>query len=85
MIEGEPSESFPEQLRFIPKQIVNDDGTITEELIEVEPLAADIRGRDLKEMSNKLKTEILRLLAPYWDAIMMTLSSGIGKGLLKEW
>lgn len=64
LIEGEPSESFPEQLRFIPKQTINDDGTITEELIEVEPLAADIRGKNLKEMSKKLKTEILRLLAP---------------------
>ncbi len=31
---------------------------------EIEPLAADIRGSDMKERSKKLNTEMLRLLAP---------------------
>jgi|GEM_PF-252868 len=64
LIEGEPEESFPEQLRFIKEENVLEDGTIVENTIEVEPLAADIRADNKREMFKKLKTEVLRLLAP---------------------
>ncbi|SHJ56609.1 toll/interleukin-1 receptor domain-containing protein [Thermoclostridium caenicola] len=64
LIEGEPAESFPEQLRFVKKQVVQEDGTVAEVVEEIEPLAADIRAEDLKGMKKKLKTEVLRLLAP---------------------
>lgn len=64
LVEGEPIESFPEQLRFITKQIVDENGNTIEEKEEVEPLAADIRGNSLNEMSKNLKKELLRLLAP---------------------
>jgi len=64
LIEGEPSESFPEQLRLVKKQVVQADGTVTEIVQEIEPLAADIRAEDLRGMKKKLKTEVLRLLAP---------------------
>jgi WD40 repeat protein len=56
LAEGEPEESFPEQLRFITSA----DGTAE----EIEPLAADIRAADWPGMKKKLKTEKLRLLAP---------------------
>ena len=52
LIEGEPDESFPPQL------LTDDSGN------PVEPLAADVRGRDRKERNKKFKTEILRLTAP---------------------
>jgi len=64
LIEGEPEESFPEQLRFVKKKLVLEDGTVTETVQEVEPLAADIRAENIKGMKKKLKTEVLRLLAP---------------------
>lgn len=53
LIEGEPEESFPKELVF-----VND--------TQIEPLAADIRGKDLKKMKKNLKYEILRILAPIY-------------------
>lgn len=52
LVEGEPNESFPEQL------LVDENGN------PVEPLAADVRGENQKEVNRKLKTEILRLAAP---------------------
>lgn len=52
LIEGEPDESFPPQL------LTDENGN------PVEPLAADVRGADKKEMNKKFKTEILRLAAP---------------------
>lgn len=64
LIEGEPEESFPEQLRFVKKKLVLEGGTVTEVVQEVEPLAADIRAEGLRGMKKKLKTEVLRLLAP---------------------
>jgi len=53
LIEGEPQESFPKELVFVDN-------------IEIEPLAADIRGKDLKTMKKNLKFEILRILAPIY-------------------
>lgn len=51
LAEGEPEESFPQQ-------ILRDDlGN------PVEPLAADVRGTDKKEISKKIKSECLRLAA----------------------
>jgi len=64
LIEGEHQESFPEPLRFARKKVVGADGQVSEVLVEVEPLAADIRGQNLGAMKKTLKTEILRLLAP---------------------
>ncbi|MCQ2519856.1 MAG: toll/interleukin-1 receptor domain-containing protein [Lachnospiraceae bacterium] len=52
LIEGEPDESFPTLL------LTDENGN------PVEPLAADVRGKDKKEVNKKLKTEIVRLAAP---------------------
>jgi hypothetical protein len=59
-----PSDSFPEALRYVKKQVVREDGTLSEIVTEIEPLAADIRDKNLAGMKKKLKVEILRLLAP---------------------
>ena len=55
LTEGEPADSFPEQLRF--EEI---DGTRT----EIEPLAADVRAGTLDESLKKLNAEKLRIIAP---------------------
>ncbi len=55
LAEGEPADSFPEQLRFR-----EEDGR----RVEVEPLAADVRGATVEESLKKLKEEKLRILAP---------------------
>lgn len=52
LIEGEPNESFPEML------LKDENGN------PVEPLAADLRGENTKEIKSKLKVELLRLAAP---------------------
>ena len=52
LIEGEPADSFPPQL------LTDDAGN------PVEPLAADVRGSSHREIARKLKTELMRLVAP---------------------
>ena len=64
LIEGEPSESFPEELLYEEKKIVDENGVEQIERVPIEPLAADIRGKDKKEMRKKIKEEIVRLAAP---------------------
>ncbi|MCR5580266.1 MAG: TIR domain-containing protein [Pseudobutyrivibrio sp.] len=51
LVDGEPGDSFPPQL-------LND-----EEGNPVEPLAADVRGKNHREINKKLKTESMRLAA----------------------
>ncbi len=67
LIEGEPIDSFPEILRFDEKVVTEADGSTHIEKIEVEPLAADVRGKDKKEVLKQIKNELLRLVAPILD------------------
>ena len=55
LAEGEPEDSFPEQL------LVNEKGE------PCEPLAADFRGSSKSEIKKKMKDEGLRLLAPMFS------------------
>lgn len=55
LVDGEPEESFPEQLTQIEK-----DGQI----LNVEPLAGDVRADSVSGSLKKLKREKLRILAP---------------------
>lgn len=64
LIEGEPAESFPPALLEAEKEISLPDGSIKIEKIPVEPLAADVRGKDKHEVLKNIKKEILRLAAP---------------------
>lgn len=52
LVEGEPDQSFPKYL------LTDDKGQ------SVEPLAADFRGKDKKEINKKMNLEMLRLVAP---------------------
>jgi len=63
LIEGEPEESFPEALLFKTEVVTHADGSTEEIRIPVEPLAADVRGKNKKEILKNLKTELLRILA----------------------
>ncbi len=67
LIEGEPDDSFPDELRFIENKKINSDGTVTIERILVEPLAADVRGKSQREIKKKIKEEVIRLAAPMFD------------------
>lgn len=64
LVEGEPEESFPEQLLFREKQFVGDDGVERTIKIPMEPLAADVRGANKREVKKAIKQEVLRLMAP---------------------
>ena len=62
LIEGEPSDSFPEEVLY-DEEIVK--GKKVKKLVE--PLAADVRGENKKEVLKKLKEEKLRLIAPMYN------------------
>ncbi|MDE6751044.1 MAG: TIR domain-containing protein [Lachnospiraceae bacterium] len=64
LTEGEPSDSFPEELLYREETVTADDGSITIRKVPAEPLAADVRGHSRKEILKKIKSEILRLAAP---------------------
>ena len=63
LIEGEPHESFPDELLYKIEKRTLPGGTVEEVKVLVEPLAADVRGKTKKDMLKAMKTEILRLLA----------------------
>lgn len=64
LIEGEPDQAFPKELCFETVEQVLEDGTKVMVEQEVEPLAADVRGKNKKEVYKNLKKELLRLAAP---------------------
>lgn len=63
LIEGEPATAFPEELLYEIKEVEQPDGTIEKVKIEKEPLAADFRGANKKEILKSMKTEVLRVIA----------------------
>ncbi len=67
LIEGEPEESFPPALLTTRKEITLEDGTKTFEKVAVEPLAADVRGKNRRQVLKNIKKELLRLAAPMFD------------------
>lgn len=64
LIEGEPNESFPKTLLQIEKEVTLPDGSTTVEIIPIEPLAADVRGKNKSEVAKNIKRETMRLAAP---------------------
>lgn len=67
LVEGEPSESFPEEILYAEEVFYYPDGTQGITKRPVEPLAADVRGNSKKEILKAMKTELLRLLAPMFS------------------
>lgn len=64
LIEGEPDISFPDELLYREETVTLPDGSTEKRKIPVEPLAADVRGRDKKEIRKKIKEEVIRIAAP---------------------
>lgn len=64
LIEGEPNEVFPEELRWETHRMKNPQGEWEDVRIHVEPLGADVRAHRHKDVLRKLKTEYLRIQAP---------------------
>lgn len=67
LAEGEPDTSFPEELLYREAEEKQPDGSILKVKIPVEPLAADVRGTKRGEIRRKIKSELLRLVAPMFD------------------
>lgn len=67
LVEGEPDTSFPEELLYREVEEAQPDGSVVRKRIPVEPLAADVRGEDHREIRKKIKSELLRLVAPMFD------------------
>ena len=63
LIEGEPKDSFPEEVVFDEEEKILKNGKKKIEKIPVEPLAADVRGANNKEVLKRIKEEKLRLAA----------------------
>lgn len=63
LVEGEPAESFPKSLRYKFSSTQKDDGTTSELMEEVEPLAADVRFRDDEKQSLTKRRALLRVVA----------------------
>lgn len=64
LIDGEPDEVFPEEILWESRRVQNQQGEWEDVQFKVEPLAADIRGKNRREIFRKLKTEYLRIQAP---------------------
>ena len=62
LIEGEPADSFPEEVLYDEEEVVKN-GKKKIEKKAVEPLAADVRGETNKEVLKKIHEEKLRLAA----------------------
>lgn len=64
LVEGEPSDSFPEQLLYKTEEVIEENGEKRTIKRTVEPLAADMRGVNNREVKKAMNIEMLRLLAP---------------------
>ncbi len=63
LIEGEPQDSFPQEILYREKVVTLENGETTVIKEPVEPLAADVRGKNKKEIKKLIQSEMLRLLA----------------------
>ena len=66
LIEGEPKDSFPDEVLTDTIEVEKNGKKVKEEIL-VEPLAADVRGVNKKEVLKKIKSEKLRLIAPMYN------------------
>lgn len=64
LAEGEPRESFPPEILTEEYESVDEYGNTVINIRNVEPLAADVRGRNKRTIKKRIKEESLRLLAP---------------------
>lgn len=63
LAEGEPEESFPEILRYENVEVTDENGNTHIEKRDMEPLAADARGDNKKEINRAIDGAIIKLVA----------------------
>ncbi|MCR5251444.1 MAG: TIR domain-containing protein [Lachnospiraceae bacterium] len=63
LADGEPAEAFPEILTYDEVEIKEEDGKVRVERRELEPLAADTRGENRKEILKAMDTAVVKLCA----------------------
>ena len=69
LIEGEPTESFPDELLFKTEVVTKPDGSTEEVKIPVEPLAADVRGKNKKVRNTHCLTHQVTLTSPLRQSV----------------
>jgi len=67
LAEGEPNESFPYELTHEEYTVTCPDGSTLRQIREIEPLAADVRGKSSHEISSLLNDATIRLAAAILD------------------
>ena len=67
LVEGEPKDSFPEELLYYEEKVKTSSGKEKTKKVHCEPLAMDVRGKSKKEIYSKLKTELIRIIAPMYN------------------
>ena len=63
LAEGEPEESFPEALTREEYEVINPDGSKEIKFRTFEPLAADVRGKNPREIKKAMNDAVLRISA----------------------
>lgn len=63
LAEGEPHEAFPPQLLTVTEEYTDENGEIHKIEKNIEPLAADVRGKTQKEINKKIDDAVLRASA----------------------
>ena len=66
LTDGEPSEVFPPELRTEIRTHINAYGIAYQEMVDIEPLAANVTASSEKESLKKLNREYLRIAAPLY-------------------
>lgn len=64
LVDGIPSEVFPRELCTVTKWINTPEGERVQTIEEVEPLAANIAAASVQKTLNRLRGELLRIVAP---------------------
>ncbi len=67
LVEGEPKDSFPEELLYYEEKVKTSSGKEKTKKVHCEPLAMDVRGKSKKEIYSKLKSELIRIIAPMYN------------------
>lgn len=67
LVEGEPEESFPEELLYEEVKTFERPGNEQVKRVSVEPLAMDVRGNNKSEVLKNIKRELIRLIAPMYN------------------
>jgi WD40 repeat protein len=63
LVDGEPEQAFPPELLHVPRERIAPDGTKTVELVDAEPIAADVRQRRDERKGTTERRAFLRIAA----------------------